>query len=240
MRSTPLNLPPPPYQVFSQHGQDAWLWAILDSIGVNNAVAVEFGAKDGYKDSNTALLARDRGFKRVMFDTHNENSAIGLYRQFITAETINEQLAAHGVPCDVDVMSIDVDGMDFWIWRALRGFRPRLVQIEINPNFDGHMSYARVYDPKFVWALDKNYGSSALAMVRLGRNLDYQCVGACGHDLFFVARSELCGKDIAELSCVPPLCMLARPAHHGTLDLSKFVEVPEYPVAWCAPWEEAR
>src|SRR5207247_8322866 len=51
----------------------------------------------------------------------------------VTAENINSTLLQNGLRGDIDLLSIDIDGNDYWVWKAIDAIAPRVVVIEYNP-----------------------------------------------------------------------------------------------------------
>ena len=96
---------------------------------------------------------------------------------------------------EVDLLSIDIDGNDFWIWEEINCIKPRLVVIEYNSFFGPELSYTIPYNPKFIWDYEKKrsyYGASLKALEKLGRKKKYTLVGVDknGVNAFFV-RNDL-------------------------------------------------
>jgi hypothetical protein len=148
-------------------------------------VAVEFGARDGLTGSNTARL-REQGWRTVLFDRDPMSDLVT--QALITRENINEVFRVHGVPDPFDLLSIDIDGNDLWVWEALT-FRPRVVVIEYNPSFGPDVSVTVPYDPDRAWDGTNYYGASALALCRLGRRKGYRLFASTRSNLIFVRRS---------------------------------------------------
>ena len=129
----PLPLHRFEYRFYSQNQEDGIIEEILYHIGQDSKYYVEFGAGDGFRESNTARLREDFGWQGLLMDMCFTNPDINLQQEYITAENINELFEKYKVPKNLDFLSIDVDYNDFYIWRALDStFRPRLVMIEYN------------------------------------------------------------------------------------------------------------
>ena len=146
--------------VYSQSGEDGTLAHLFDRIGTTNRFFVEFGAKDGQSISNTANLRLHHGWQGLLMDgdpaesaegaesveaaesaegiefaapnLHADETAARVRKEIITGENINELLARYHVPKSFDLLSIDIDGNDYWVWKALEGYLPRVVLIEYN------------------------------------------------------------------------------------------------------------
>ncbi len=170
------------YDHRAQDGEDAIIGHLLRLIGPTNRIAVEFGAKDGTYKSNTSKL-RAKGWRVVLFDSQPESDMV--IQALITPENINDIFAAHGVPDVFDVLSIDIDGNDLWVWEALRA-QPRIVIIEYNPGLSRDESLTVPYDPDRVWDGSNYYGASVLALCRLGRRKGYTLHSYTKSNLIFV------------------------------------------------------
>jgi hypothetical protein len=100
--------------------------------------------------------------------------------------------AQAGVPEEPDVLSIDVDGNDYWIWRALERHRPRVVVIEYNGDLPPDSQQVMPYTPGFRWDHSSGYGAALGALEALGADKGYTLVHteSAGVNAFFV-RSDL-------------------------------------------------
>lgn len=199
---TPRGLTGFELRVFSENGEDGVIAEILGRIGVADRVFVEFGAGDGH-ECNTAFLADvlgwtgtyfepDRGAFGVLARRHRHNPRVRIVNAAITAENIDARFAAAGVPPAPDVVSIDVDGNDYWIWRALTMHRPRLVVVEYNGGLDLREPLVMPYQPDFRWDHTAAYGASLAALEQLAEAKGYRLVhtDAAGVNAFFV-RADL-------------------------------------------------
>lgn len=179
--------------VTSQFGQDGMIGHIFDAIGEQSRVCVEFGASDGIDCSNTIVLRRagwqsvlieadEERFQRLRANTASDRSVVvpaavapeGIY-------SIDSILQDCGVT-DVDFMSIDIDGNDYWIWEGMQ-VRPRTLCIEYNFTVPPHLHL--VQPPG-----NAGFGASAAALVDLGERKGYAFIGRTHSDLFFVRSDE--------------------------------------------------
>jgi hypothetical protein len=175
---------------YSQNGEDGVIERLLELVGVTNRFYVEFGVGNG-DECNTRLL-RERGWSGLMMDSACENPSIGLHREFVTAENINDLLVKHHVPESFDLLSIDIDGNDHWVWKAMSArFRARVVVIEYNCAVPAEIAVAMPYDPAFRWAGEANTGQSLLALKKLARARGYSLVYADAPNAFLVLNSLL-------------------------------------------------
>jgi len=125
--------------VFSQNGEDGVIEHIFQQIGFTNKVCVEFGACDGMRISNTRFLKEEYDFRRILIEGGGydkwPNSTDGekLVRALITPDNINTILADENCPQTYDFLSVDIDGDDYWVWKAMT-MRARVVIVEYQPS----------------------------------------------------------------------------------------------------------
>jgi hypothetical protein len=188
---------------FSQNGEDGILLYLFSLLGHGDRVSAELCAGDGI-ECNTANLIVNHAWHGLLVDGDETNvrtaqefyahSRQGWFdppdvqRAWVTAESAPELLTAVGMDDPLDLLVIDLDGMDYWVWRSLSELRPRVVVIETNPAL-GEQRLTLAYDPDFVRPADIAFaGTSLPAMVDLGRELGYQFVGTerFGINAFFV------------------------------------------------------
>lgn len=182
---------------YSQGNQDEVLQAIFEKIGTTNKFCVEFGMDSdeltGGNGANTARLILEEGWTGLLMDQGRQNSGINLWRETLTPENIAEVFVRRGVLLEPDYVSIDVDSIDLWLFRAMleSGYRPRVVSVEYNSNYALHESVTA--RPGTTWQNgDQCYGASLAALYRVGQEFGYHLIDAvAGMDVFFV-RSDLC------------------------------------------------
>jgi hypothetical protein len=188
----------------SQNGEDGIIEAIFALIGVTNRFFVEFGVEDGMM-CNTRRL-KERGWTGLQMDPRDPGGP-GVKKEFVTAENIESLLEKYQVPRVFDLLSIDIDGNDYWVWKAIAVRRPRAVVIEYNATMPPPVSRTIPYDPKFRFDETDYFGASLAALARLGREKGYTLV-ACdsrGINAFFV-DDALAGR-----FAPPPIERLYRP-----------------------------
>ena len=171
----------------SQGGQDARLRQIFAAIGVLNRSYVEFGYQ-GRSTSNTFALWKD-GWNGLLLDgnprwvSKTDGSESNLHRAKITSRSIVRLFRRHGVPLEVDYVSIDIDSYDLWVLRALLGseYRPRVLTVEYNSNFPWDAGQLAFPDPEVMrvpvrqqqWGGNCYMGSSAAALHAVAREHRY-------------------------------------------------------------------
>ena len=184
-------------RVYSQSGEDGVLERIFECIGTTNRYCVEFGATNGAERSNTAHLRLNCGWSGLLMDGDVRGKVHGagedVKDEFITAENIESLFDKYGVPASFDLLSIDIDGNDYWVWKAIERFTPRVVVIEYNIFFGLHRSKTMAYRANHVWDESTYHGASLAALHKLGRSKGYSLVWTESYspNAFFVLDSEL-------------------------------------------------
>ncbi|CDR33678.1 hypothetical protein [Criblamydia sequanensis] len=181
-------------KVFSQNGEDGVIEKIFNEIGVSNCYYVEFGVENGL-ECNTRYLREKKNWKGLLMDGGYANPAINLKKEFITRENIANLFAKYKVPSEFDLLSIDIDYNDFYVWNALRDYRPRVVVIEYNSTHLPNEDKIVVYNANGRWDGTNYFGASILSLTRLAKKKGYTLVYANnnGVNLFFV-RDDLLKK----------------------------------------------
>jgi hypothetical protein len=116
-------------------------------------------------------------------------------QRLVSREVINSLFEAHGLTGSMDLVSIDVDGVDFFLWEALKVAQPRVVVIEYNYLFGPERSVTVPYDPEFSLSdvATRSYrGASLEALVRLGRRKGYRLVATERINAFFLRDDVAC------------------------------------------------
>jgi hypothetical protein len=209
-----LTLSDVEFRTFSQNGEDGALLYIFSLIGTTNRQVVEICAGNGV-ECNAANLLITHGWKGLLVDGDERNVTFAreMYRLFqdtfirppaiasswVTAENVNDLIASHGFSGEIDLLSLDIDGIDYWLWKAITIVQPRVVVLEYNGVWKAEHAVTVPYDPKF--ALDSSRtpyycGASLGAFAKLGRTLGYRFVGAPRSEInaFFV-RNDV-GLDV--------------------------------------------
>lgn len=174
--------------LYSQNGEDGVLSHIFQLISPHARYCIEFGAGDGITGSNTCLL-RKQGWKVLLLDRMFEIPEINLHKEFITAENITALFDKYKVPLDFDLLSIDIDYNDFYVWKALdQKFRPSVVLIEYNATHLPDQDKVVKYRPFYAGDGTNYYGASILSLYNLARSKGYSLVYAenTGTNLFFI------------------------------------------------------
>jgi hypothetical protein len=194
------------YGVYSQHKEDGMIAEIFRRILPSDHFFVEFGV-DAVQNNTLALLLQrwkglwieadpekiarlNRIFARIL-----TRGQLKIKLSSITAENINDVLREAEVADSFDLLSIDVDGNDYWFWKAMT-YRPRVVVIEYNASFGPNIDCKARYDPRWRWKYNRAFGASLKALELLGREKGYSLVGCdiAGTNAFFVRDDLVQGK----------------------------------------------
>jgi hypothetical protein len=172
---------------YAQNREDGIINAIFDMMGTTDKTYVEFGVEDGM-ECNTRYLMKHRKWKGLLMDGNREDYSINLHREFVTAENVEELFRKYNVPASFDLLSIDIDGNDYWVWKAITHYRPRVVIIEYNACIPYAPAVTIPYQQDFVWDKTDYYGASLSALVELGNAKGYTLVATDSHGVnaFFV------------------------------------------------------
>jgi hypothetical protein len=193
------------FRVFSQWGEDGCIQHLIRHVPIARKVFVEFGVQD-YTESNTRFLLVNDNWSGLVIDGGAENiEAIrrsdDYWRHnlkaecaFITRENIDSLIKGAGLDGDIGLLSVDIDGNDYWVLEAITCVQPRLLITEYNARFGPEAAVTVPYSANFqrTAAHHSNiyYGASLAALASLAARKGYDLVGcnAAGNNAFFVRR----------------------------------------------------
>jgi hypothetical protein len=189
-------------RVYSQHGEDGVIQSLLDHIPAKHQFVVEFGAYDGICMSNSRYLLADKEWGGFLIEAdkrfyaglsrlYAHNERVKLHNGFVTEENINELFSRAGVPRDFEVLSIDIDSIDYYVWRGLTEFQPKIVIVEYNSSIAPDVDYVVPKSDAVKLSGTSREGASLLAWYKLGLEKGYHLVYGelSGANLFFVHES---------------------------------------------------
>ena len=196
-------------KIYSQNNEDGIILYIFKHIGIKTKKFVEIGMENGTECNTTNLLKnfnwkgiQIEGSKKLYNDAkiqlkkilEKKRNNLKLLNIFVTKKNIN-QILKKNCGKEIELLSIDIDGNDVWIWKAINCVKPRLVVIEYNSFFGSNISATIKYNSKFSWDHRNNksyYGASLKALEKLGKQKKYNLVGVDknGVNAFFV-RNDL-------------------------------------------------
>ena len=184
-------------KIYSQFGEDGILLEILNRLKNENLNrwCVEFGAKDGISYSNTYNLIKHYNYNAVLiegdkkyFKKLSKNLPqkniikINKFVNFSGPNNLDEILGSTVIPKNFDILSIDIDGCDFYIFESLIKYKPKIVCIEFNHLIPNAVEFVQKKDFKI------KQGSSAKSLIKLAGKKDYKLVGSSFSNLFFIDK----------------------------------------------------
>ncbi len=209
----PLSFRDVGFRCHSQHEEDGILLYIFSLIGTSNKQCVEICAGDGI-ECNTANLIKNHRWVGLLVDGdaelvsranefYSECADTRIYtpkivQHWITPANVNELIKSNGFEGAIDLLSLDVDGIDYWLLDALQVIQPRVVVLEFNHLWGPEESVTVPNDPDFTCELTEHgsdyAGASLAAFVKLGRKKGYRLVGtnAFATNAFFVSNDIHC------------------------------------------------
>ncbi len=193
------------FRSFSQFDEDGILLYIFSLIGMTTRTAVEICAGIGY-ECNSANLIVNHGFFGLLFDGNESNIAHAkaffatrpdtlitppvVAHTWIESETIDEVIRGHGFTGEVDLFSLDLDGVDYWVWKAITGIEPRVVVVEYHSSWgpDEAKTVPNIKGFQYSDAKGAFCGASLAAFNKLAKERGYRLVGCNRNRLnaFFV------------------------------------------------------
>ena len=196
------------FKVYSQNEEDGIIEEIFNRVGTTNKIFIEFGVENGLECNSHYLLFK--GWRGLWIDGGESyvkeirnrfapviaNGQLKVLQAFITRENINNLFTQSGFEGEIDLLSIDIDGNDYYVWEAINVVKPRVVVIEYNAKFPPNCDWKQAYNKRHIWDGSDWQGTSLKAFELLGRRLGYQLVGTNlnGVNAFFV-RKDL-AKDL--------------------------------------------
>ena len=185
------------FNVYSQFGEDGIIQKIFETIGTQSKVCIEFGAWDGLYLSNTAILWAHQGWKGVLIESDenrfnqmadntknydclimNEKVGIG------PSNSLEAILKKHAFNAPIDLLSIDIDNDDYYIFDSLVDLKPRVIICEYNPTMPAHLDIYPEYGKN-------EMGCSVSALMRVGKEKGYSLIAITDCNCFFVKDEEI-------------------------------------------------
>lgn len=207
-------------KIYSQNGEDGILLYLFSLLSTKNRCFVEFGVGDG-RQCNSANLSLNFGWSGLLLEADEQKAAAARYYYQqrlaekaaqvqvvhckVTQANINQALAGNDLSGEIDLLSIDIDGNDYWLWQAIEVISPRLVVIEYNASLGSTDAITIPYNPDFNLRAGHPsgfyHGASLAALARLAAQKGYLLAGceSAGVNAFFVRQDVAEGK-IEEIS----------------------------------------
>lgn len=205
------------FKVFSQFGEDGILQYLIRQVGIPEAARsfVEFGVET-FDEANTRFLLIKDNWRGLIIDGSEKNMRVvresSLYWRhnltavtaFINRDNINDLIRDAGFTGEIGILSVDIDGNDYWVWERIDAVDPIIVVCEYNSGFGPDHAITIPYDPGFMRSKAHHshlyWGCSLKAWAHLAAKKGYALVGSnsAGNNAFFVRRDKLSG--LRELS----------------------------------------
>ncbi|HEY0371775.1 MAG TPA: hypothetical protein VGD79_07220 [Thermoanaerobaculia bacterium] len=202
------------FRVFSQWGDDGILDWLIERLEIPAQSFIEFGVED-YSEANTRFLLINRNWRGLVIDSSARHIArvaadplswrhdLQAKVAFITRDNIDALIREAGFAGEIGLLSIDIDGNDYWIWERIESVSPILCVCEYNAVFGDvapvSVPYDETFDRTAAHRSNLYFGASIAALQSLASRKGYVCVGtnSSGNNAFFVRRdyaSRLDGK----------------------------------------------
>jgi hypothetical protein len=189
----------------SQCGEDGILEEVFNRIGITNKICVEFGAWDGIYLSNTCCLWKEKNWRAILIEGDKERYdilvkntkeysnviAVNKYISFDGENSLDRILSTLNLPREIDILSIDIDGDDYYIYENLIDFIPRVIVIEYNRTIPPHIDVVQERG-------NGCFGASALAILKLAHFKGYKIAHLTESNMIFVINSEYSKLNIPE------------------------------------------
>ena len=199
------------FKVYSQFGEDGIIQFIINNIDIKKKIFVEFGVEN-YEEANTRFLLENNNWEGLIIDSSEENiryiknkdyywkNKIVAVCDFIKVSNINQIFIENNIQGKVGLLSIDIDGNDYWVWESIETIDPDIVIVEYNGRLGSDKSLTIPYNANFQRSTNQNkiiYGASLKALYKLGKTKGYSLLGTNmnGNNAFFV-KNELISNTI--------------------------------------------
>lgn len=196
------------FKVFSQFGDDGIIQYLINNIDIPNKSFIEFGVEN-YKESNTRFLCINNNWKGFIMDSSEKNieqiKNDDIYWKydltektaFVTAENINQLITDAGFTGEIGLLHVDIDGNDYWVWKAIKVVNPIIVIMEYNSVFGIDRAITIPYEPSFYRTkahyTNLYWGASLLALCDLAEEKGYFFVGcnSNGNNAYFIREDKI-------------------------------------------------
>ena len=196
------------FRVFSQWGEDGIIQKLTRHLEIPNKAFVEFGVQD-FRESNCRFLLMHNNWRGLVIDASADHIAsirkspmawrhhLDAVCAFVDRENINDLLMRGHLGEDIGILSVDIDGVDYWILDAIRDCSPRILIVEYNSVFGIDRAITVPYDRRF-HRTEKHFsnlyfGASLAAFHHLAKERGYSLIGvnSAGSNAFFVRKDQL-------------------------------------------------
>lgn len=196
------------FKVFSQFGDDGIIQYLVSHLNISTKTFVEFGV-ESYHEANTRLLLLKDNWRGMIIDGSEEymnavkqedihwRHDLTPVAAFITRDNINDLITKAGFAGELGILSVDIDGNDYWVWERLTCVNPQLVIAEYNSVFGADRALSVPYDAAFQRTVAHSsnlyWGCSLAALCHLANQKGYEFVGcnSNGNNAYFVRKDKM-------------------------------------------------
>jgi hypothetical protein len=196
------------FKVFSQFGDDGIIQYLIHHLRPLPDAFVEFGVEN-YRESNTRFLLLNDNWRGLVMDSDEDcihsiqqdqiywRHTLVAQHAFIDRDNINELVRQGGFSGEIGLLSIDIDGNDYWVWDKIDIVKPAIVIVEYNSIFGPDLAVTIPYDPKFdrhrAHFSGQFWGASLPALTLLAQRKGYSLVGCngAGNNAYFVRNDKI-------------------------------------------------
>lgn len=212
------------FSIYSESDEDGLLLSIFSKIGFTNKKFVDVGGGSSLYGSNTANLILNHGFDGLIIEGEEENSKVlrrlygnnettlhcppNIITKYVTIENVNQLLQENKIEGEIDLLSIDIDSIDYWVWNELTVATPRVIIVEFQCilNEDESISVPKSFDGTVFHQIgDRRYGiynsASLKAFNKLAQTKGYRLVATSqlGFNAIFI-KEDLAKDSIETIS----------------------------------------
>lgn len=202
------NIQDAEFKIFSQWGDDGIIQYLINKIEIPNKTFIEFGVEN-YYEANTRFLLMNDNWSGLVMDGSVENVKqitnseyywkydLTAINAFIDLNNVEGLINSVNWGIELGILSIDIDGNDYWIWEKIKNVNPIIVIIEYNSVLGIDKAWSVPYDDKFsrTQAHFSNlyYGASLLSLCDLAEEKGYYFVGcnSAGNNAYFVRKDKI-------------------------------------------------
>lgn len=198
------------YKVFSQFGDDGIIQFLINELKIDDIYHqfIEFGIEN-YEESNTRFLLQFNNWRGLILDGSENNIEyaknnldlwkydITAHSAFVTKDNVNNLFIDNGFSGKIGLLSIDIDGNDYWVWEAIDSVDPIIVICEYNSHYGPDLPLTIPYYPDFhrnnFHSSNKYWGASISALTHLAKKKNYSLVGSnsAGNNCYFVKNDYM-------------------------------------------------
>ena len=208
--NTNIGISESEFKVYSQSGEDGIIQFLINNVNVATKKCIECGIEN-YLESNTRFLTLNNYWSGLIIDGDQANidyikkdpiywrCQLTAVQSFITKDNINDIIKSNGFAGDIGILSVDIDGNDYWVFESINTVNPAIIIAEYNSFFGATANITIPYDPAFVRGAAHYsmiyYGASITALTKLAQKKGYALVATNwgGNNVFFV-RNDLVGN----------------------------------------------